>query len=168
MSAFAIRAYQEADIPHMTAIWNDVIADGMAFPWTDELSEEEASEFFATQTYTAVAVERDTQAVVGLYILHPNDIGRKAHIANASYAVAKEARGCGIGRLLVQDSLDHLVPCGFRGMQFNAVVASNTRAIALYESLGFMRIGTIPGGFLSSADGGTYEDMHIYFYDALA
>lgn len=164
MTETAIREYSENDIPAMTAIWNDVIADGRAFPWEEELTADEAPGFFAEQTRTAVAVEDGV--VMGLYILHPNDLGRKSHIANASYAVAKGARGCGIGRLLVQDSLDQLAPCGFRGMQFNAVVASNTRAISLYESLGFVRIGTIPGGFRNIGD--EYEDMHIFFHDVPA
>ena len=102
--------------------------------------------------------------VVGLYILHPNNIGRCAHTANTSYAVDSSCRGRGVGRALVQDSLDNLKPCGFRGLQFNAVVASNVSAIRLYESMGFDRIGVIPGGFLNGE--GAYEDMIIFHHPA--
>lgn len=102
--------------------------------------------------------------VVGLYILHPNNIGRCAHTANTSYAVDSSCRGRGVGRALVQDSLDNLEPCGFRGLQFNAVVASNVSAIRLYESMGFDRIGVIPGGFLNGE--GAYEDMIIFHHPA--
>lgn len=102
--------------------------------------------------------------VVGLYILHPNNIGRCAHTANTSYAVDSSCRRRGVGRALVQDSLDNLKPCGFRGLQFNAVVASNVSAIRLYESMGFDRIGVIPGGFLNGE--GVFEDMIIFHHPA--
>lgn len=73
------------------------------------------------------------------------------------------ARGLGLGRELVKDSLSQAARKGFRGLQFNAVVASNEAAIHLYEDLGFTRVGTIPGGFCSIL--GNFEDMHIYYKD---
>ncbi|MGN0038248.1 MAG: GNAT family N-acetyltransferase [Coriobacteriales bacterium] len=158
----AVRAYEDADLPAMARIWNKVVEDGRAFPQDETLSPQEAAAFFAAQTFTGVAVVEGR--VAGLYILHPNDIGRKGHIANASYAVDALIRGCGIGRALVAHSLAQLAPCGFRGLQFNAVVASNLGAIHLYESLGFMRIGTIPGGYRNINN--EFEDMHIYFHEA--
>lgn len=159
-----VRAYRLADVASMRAIWNEVVRAGNAFPQIDELaSDEEANEFFAAQTRCAVAVD-DDDAVVGLYILHPNNIGRCAHVANTSYAVDSAARGQGVGRALVQDSLDNLTSCGFRGLQFNAVVVSNVQAIRLYESMGFMRVGMIPGGFLNGE--GIYEDMIIFYHAA--
>lgn len=158
----AVRAYRQADLPAMARIWNEVVEAGRAFPQDETLGPQEAEEFFAAQSFTGVA-ELQGQ-VVGLYILHPNDIGRKGHIANASYAVDAGVRGCGIGRALVTHSLAQLAPCGFRGLQFNAVVASNLGAIHLYESLGFTRVGTIPGGYRNI--NGEYEDMHIFFHEA--
>ena len=164
MVGMRIRAYQRADVPQMRAIWNEVVRAGDAFPQFDELADDaEAEAFFESQTRTAVAVDDDGR-VLGLYILHPNNIGRCSHTANTSYAVDSAARGQGVGRALVQDSLDNLVPCGFRGLQFNAVVASNVRAIRLYESMGFDRIGVIPGGFLNGE--GVYEDMIIFYHAA--
>ena len=82
--------------PAAVAIWNQVVEDGVAFPQTEPLTLEEGTAFFAKQTLTAVAVDEDG-TVLGIYILHPNNIGRCGHIANASYAVARHARGRGVG-----------------------------------------------------------------------
>lgn len=100
--------------------------------------------------------------VVGLYILHPNNVGRCGHIANASYGVSRDCRGRGVGRALVEDSLAACGALGFRLLQFNAVVASNLGAIALYQSLGFQRVGTIPGGF--RLKDGRYEDIIVFYH----
>ena len=94
--------------------------------------------------------------------MHPNNVGRCGHIANASYGVRRDRRGKSIGRALVQDSLRACGELGFRLLQFNAVVANNLGAIALYESLGFVRLGTIPGGFLLKD--GRYEDIILFYH----
>ena len=99
-----------------------------------------------------------------MYILHPNNVGRCGHICNTSYAVRRDARGVGVGEALVRDSLAQGQAHGFKILQFNAVVASNLGAIHLYESLGFTRVGTIPGGYRNIS--GDYEDMHIFFHSA--
>ncbi len=161
-AGLAIRPFCDEDLVDMVEIWNEVVEAGNAFPQIETLaSKEEAAEFFRAQTLTAVA-DLDGK-IAGLYILHPNNVGRCSHIANASYAVASSARGLGLGRALVEDSLVQAGRKGFRGMQFNAVVASNDRAIRLYESIGFARIGTIPQGFLNGQ--GDYEDMHVFYKD---
>ena len=83
----------------MRAIWNEVVRAGDAFPQFDALADDaEAEAFFASQTRTAVAVDDDGR-VLGLYILHPNNIGRCSHTANTSYAVDSAARGQGVGRV---------------------------------------------------------------------
>ena len=143
-----VRAYEPADIPAMVEIWNEVVEDGIAFPQEDA-------------THCGVAI--DGGEVIGLYILHPNNIGRCGHIANASYAVGSAARGKGAGRLLVEDSLAQGRANGFRVMQFNAVVASNVGARHLYEKLGFVQLGTIPGGF--RMPDGSYADICPYYHE---
>ena len=100
-----IREYKDSDIQEMKRIWNRVVDDGVAFPQEDDLTEETGREFFAGQTYTAVAEDTDTGKVLGLYILHPNNVGRCGHICNASYAVDADARGLHIGEKLVSDCL---------------------------------------------------------------
>lgn len=156
-----MRAYEQRDVAGMVAAWNEVVRDGVAFPQLDELTLAEGTEFFAAQTYCGVAVERDE--VLGLYILHPNNVGRCGHIANTSYAVASSARGKGVGRALVEDSLVQAKAHGFRLLQFNAVVATNTVARHIYESLGFVQLGTIPGGFL--LPDGSYVDICPYYHE---
>ena len=146
----------------MAEIWNDIVEDGIAFPQTEKLTEDSAKEFFSSQTYCAVALSEDE--VVGLYILHPNNVGRCAHICNASYAVKKDKRGNHIGEALVKDCIQQGKKCGFRILQFNAVVKTNYSARHLYEKLGFVPLGTIPNGFLMK--NGEYEDI-IPHYIAL-
>lgn len=160
--SITVRGYTDADLPALREIWNQVVDDGVAFPQEDDLTDDTARDFFAQQSFTAVA-ERDGE-VVGLYILHPNNEGRCGHIANASYAVRRDIRGGGIGRALVTHCLEQGKQLGFRILQFNAVVASNLNAIALYRSLGFVQLGVIPGGF--RLPDGSYEDI-LPFYHTL-
>ena len=155
-----IRKYQETDLPEMTAIWNEVVEDGIAFPQEECLTEETGRKFFASQSYTGVA-ENDGK-IVGLYILHPNNVGRCGHISNASYAVSSAYRGQHIGEKLVLDCLKVAKELGFRVLQFNAVVESNTHARHLYKQLGFVQLGTIPGGFRMKD--GYYENICPYYH----
>ena len=131
-----IRKYESRDIADMVKIWNSVVEDGIAFPQEEYLNETSGAEFFSSQSYCGVA-ENENGDIMGLYILHPNNVGRCGHISNASYAVASGSRGLHIGEMLVLDSLKEAKRLGFKIMQFNAVVASNTHARHLYERLGF-------------------------------
>ena len=158
-----VRAYEEKDLSEMIKIWNDVVEEGIAFPQEELLNMQTGNEFFASQTYTAVAVDTDTGSVCGLYILHPNNIGRCGHICNASYAVAQESRGLHIGEKLVSDCLVQGKRLGFGVLQFNAVVATNVHARHLYERLGFVQLGTIPNGFRMKD--GHYEDICPYYHE---
>jgi L-amino acid N-acyltransferase YncA len=155
-----IRKYRNADLEAMVNIWNSVVEDGMAFPQTEPLNWEEAKTFFAAQSFSAVA-EADGE-ICGLYILHPNNVGRCGHIANASYAVKVSARGLGAGRKLVGHSLEQGRALGFKILQFNAVVCSNIRAIELYRDMGFVGLGTIPGGFFNKDR--RYEDIQLFYH----
>ena len=156
-----IRALEAQDLAAAVAIWNQVVDDGAAFPQMEPLTEESGRQFFAEQSFTGAAVGEDG-AVLGLYILHPNNVGRCGHICNASYAVHTNARGQHVGEALVRHCLQKGRELGFRILQFNAVVASNTPALRLYEKLGFTRLGTIPGGFLMKD--GHYEDIVLHYH----
>jgi ribosomal protein S18 acetylase RimI-like enzyme len=142
-------------------IWNSVVREGIAFPQVEELTIGEADDFFAAQSFTGVAVDDATGEVVGLYILHPNNVGRCGHICNTSYAVKEGVRGLHIGEQLVKHSLQTGARLGFRILQFNAVVASNVYALHLYERLGFTQLGRIPQGFLMKD--GHYEDIILHY-----
>ncbi len=111
------------------------------------MNEETGNLFFKGQTYCAVAEDLESRKIYGLYILHPNNVGRCGHICNASYAVSSDSRGLHIGEKLVRDCLTQAKRNGFTILQFNAVVATNIHARHLYEKLGFQQLGTIPGGF---------------------
>lgn len=154
-----IREYTQADLAQMIPIWNEIVEEGIAFPQEDCLDTKSGSAFFASQNYTGVA-DADGK-IVGLYILHPNNVGRCGHICNASYAVSSSVRGQHIGEKLVLDCLKKAKELGFRVLQFNAVVESNTHARHLYERLGFVQLGTIPGGFRMKD--GHYENICPYF-----
>ncbi len=157
----SVREYSSADAMAAMKIWNEVVEEGDAFPQIKGLNEDNADAFFAHQSYTGIAMDEKGN-VVGLYILHPNNVGRCGHIANASYAVASDARGNHIGEALVKDCLKQGKRLGFRILQFNAVVATNEAAIHLYEKLGFTKLGTIPGGFHAKDD--SYRDIHLYYH----
>lgn len=157
-----IREYQTEDVTAAITIWNQVVEDGVAFPQEENLTEETGDAFFEEQTYTGIAVNTDNNEIVGLYILHPNNVGRCGHICNASYAVKTTYRGQKIGEQLVRHCLHQARQMGFRILQFNAVVKENYAARKLYEKLGFVTIGTIPEGFQKKD--GTYSDIVLYYF----
>ena len=154
-----IREYNNADLPDMIKIWNEVVDEGIAFPQEDLLNAESGAAFFTSQSYCGVA--DDDGSIVGLYILHPNNIGRCGHICNASYAVSSACRGKHIGEKLVLDCLQNAKRLGFGILQFNAVVESNIHARHLYERLGFVQLGTIPNGFRMKD--GRFENICPYY-----
>ena len=156
-----IRKYVDRDLPEIIRIWNEVVEEGIAFPQEELLDSESGVHFFSAQSYTAVA-EEDGK-VYGLYILHPNNVGRCGHICNASYAVSSESRGKHIGEKLVLDCMEQAKNIGFKILQFNAVVESNIHARHLYERIGFRQLGTIPNGFRMKD--GSYANICPYFIE---
>ncbi len=157
-----MRKLEEKDINSAKDIWNKVVLDGVAFPQTEPLDFDSAKEFFESQSYTGVA-ENENGEIVGMYILHPNNIGRCGHICNASYAVKSDLRGQHIGEKLVTDCIKQAKEIGYKILQFNAVVKSNTTALHLYEKLGFVKLGVIPKGF--RLDNGEYEDIIPHYIE---
>ncbi|MDE7198678.1 MAG: GNAT family N-acetyltransferase [Lachnospiraceae bacterium] len=158
-----VRAYRKQDILAMIEIWNEVVEEGIAFPQEELLDEKTGAAFFEEQSYCGVAERKEDGKILGLYILHPNNVGRCGHICNASYAVASSNRGLHIGEKLVLDCIGQAGRIGFRVLQFNAVVASNIHARHLYERIGFTQLGTIPGGFRMKD--GRYEDICPYYIE---
>lgn len=156
-----IRQYKNSDLKAMLRIWNEIVEEGIAFPQMDLLDDASGACFFAEQSYTAVAVSEEGGRIDGLYILHPNNVGRCGHICNASFAVDSSLRGRHIGEKLVLDCLRQGKELGFKILQFNAVVKNNHHARRLYERLGFVQLGVIPEGFLMKD--GSYEDICPYY-----
>ena len=157
-----IKAYDKKYITEAAAIWNRVVEDGVAFPQLELLDAVSGDAFFTEQSFTGLAFDADSGELAGLYILHPNNIGRCGHICNASYAVNADMRGKGVGEALVTHCMEKAAGLGFRILQFNAVVANNHSALHLYEKLGFVRLGVIPGGFLMKD--GSYQDIIPHYH----
>ena len=114
-------------------------------------------------TYDQVDLLLVDDQIAGYYLIKANNEGRASHVANGTYAVNKAFRGQGLINDLVAKSIKAAKIHGFRGIQFNAVVAENEAAIHTYEKFGFEIMGTIPGGF--QVKDGRYVDMHIMYLD---
>ncbi len=154
---------EEKYLTDAVRIWNEVVEEGIAFPQEEFLNEETGRAFFESQSHCAVAVDRETDEGYGLYILHPNNVGRCGHICNASFAVRSDLRGLHIGEQLVLDCLAQAKELGFGILQFNAVVESNIHARHLYERLGFRELGPIPDGFRMKD--GHFETIIVYYHE---
>ena len=157
-----MREYNESDLRQMIAIWNEVVLEGNAFPQEELLDSETGKKFFSSQSYCGVADDQSGN-IVGLYILHPNNVGRCGHICNASYAVSSDCRGKHIGEMLVRDCLEKAKGIGFGILQFNAVVETNIHARHLYERIGFRQLGVIPKGFRMKD--GHFENICPYYIE---
>ena len=158
-----VRKYTKEDIPRMIEIWNEIVEEGIAFPQEELLTQKTGEEFFAEQSYCGVACDNSNKEILGLYILHPNNVGRCSHICNASYGVHNRYRGKHIGKFLVKDCIAVGKEMGFSVLQFNAVVKTNYSARHLYEKLGFIQLGTIKKGFRMKD--GSFEDVCPYYIE---
>lgn len=141
-----VRAFGEADTPAVVRIFASVVAAGETFAFAPETPPGEALELWRAAGARCYVAEADGE-VLGSYVLRANHPGLGAHVANASFMVDPDARGRGLGRLMGEHALAEAGAAGFRAMQFNLVVASNTGAIGLWRSLGFEVVGRLPGAF---------------------
>ena len=163
-----IRAATDLDRDAIWEIFRDVIADGDTYVFDPNTSREEALAYWFrsdTKTYVAEQLRHTSRAedrhVVGSYILKPNQPGLGAHVANASFVVAPNARGHGIGRAMGEHCLNEARRLGFRAMQFNFVVSTNESALHLWQKLGFKVVGTLSGAFRHAQKG--FVDVYIMF-----
>jgi L-amino acid N-acyltransferase YncA len=149
------------------AIWNifhEIIAGGDTYAFDPQMAREEALAYwFRADTHTYVAEEDG--GVVGTYILRPNQSGPGSHVANAAFMVARDAKGAGVGRRMAEHCLSEARRMGFRGMQFNFVISTNTRAIHLWNQLGFKIVGTLPGAFRHPEKG--FVDVYVMYRSLL-
>ncbi|MEU6059890.1 GNAT family N-acetyltransferase [Streptomyces sp. NPDC047097] len=155
---------REAEPGDWAAIWpffRKITAAGDTFTYPVDLDREVASGWWLLPepNRTVVAVEEGTGTVVGTAKMNRNQSGPGSHVASASYMVDPAYGGRGVGRALVEDSLDWARAAGYRGMQFNAVAATNTHAVRLYERLGFRIVGTVPEAFHHPREG--YVGLHV-------
>ena len=159
---YSIRPFREHDWDHL---WQEVIrpafSEGESYMFDPRITREEAYKIWIkTPQQIYVAVD-GSDTPIATYYIKPNQPALGAHICNCGYIVSLSARGKGIARSLCEHSQIQAKEMGFRGMQFNAVVSTNTVAVNLWLSLGFRKVGVISGGFHSSRFG--YVDTYVMF-----
>ncbi|MFD4413018.1 GNAT family N-acetyltransferase [Streptomyces sp. NPDC058466] len=157
-----IREANTADWPAIWPFFHRIVAAGETFTYPVDLGKEEAREWWMLPepARTVVAVDQ-AGTVLGTAKMNRNHLGNAAHIASASFMVDSAHEGRGVGRALCRHAVEWARAAGFRGMQFNAVVETNTRAVGLYRSLGFEVLGTLPEGFRHPGHG--YVGLHIMY-----
>jgi L-amino acid N-acyltransferase YncA len=167
-----IRVVAEADRDAIWNIFHEVIAAGETYPINPNISRNGALAYwFQSGAHAYVAEQhlrsggKQEKQIVGSYSVHPNQAGGGAHVANAAFIVAKEARGRGIGRALGEHCLNEARRLGFRAMQFNFVVSTNESAIRLWKQLGFKIVGTLPDAFRHPEKG--YVDVYVMYRSLL-
>lgn len=154
-----IQTATEADWPRIHPFFAAIVAAGETYAYPDGLSADGARALWFGQGRVVVAVEDDGETVLGSATMGPNRPGRGAHVATASFMVDPARSGRGTGRALGEHVVAWAGAAGFRAIQFNAVVETNTAAVALWRSLGFTVIGTVPGAFRHATRG--YVGLHV-------
>lgn len=155
-----IREAVSEDWPAIWPFFHEIVAAGETFTYPLHLGEEEARDWWllTPPNRTVVAVD-DAGTILGTGKVNSNHMGNGSHIASASYMVDPRHSGQGVGRALCEYSIEWARTAGFRAMQFNAVVETNTYAVRLYRSLGFEILGTLPEGFNHPVKG--FVGLHI-------
>ena len=154
-----IRKAEADDWPHIWPFFREIVAAGETYVYDPGIDEPAARALWmvAAPGHTVVLIENGR--ILGSAKVHPNQAGRGAHVANASFMVDPRAAGRGVGRTLGEYAIAWARSNGYRAMQFNAVVETNARAVALWRSLGFEIIGTVPEAFRHPVHG--YVGLHI-------
>ena len=180
-----IRSATEVDLDVIWNIFHEVVAAGDTYALDPNISREDALAYWfarGTHTYIAegdsvgdgVAVSGKPTAsptiirarqVLGTYILRPNQSGGGSHVANAGFMVSARARGQGFGRAMAEHCLHEARRLGFRAMQFNYVISTNTAAIRLWQDLGFEIVGTLRDAFHHPEKG--YVDVYVMYRSLL-
>jgi L-amino acid N-acyltransferase YncA len=159
-AALLVRRATDADWPAIWSIFRAVIATGDTYTYAPDMAEADALRTWMGAGLATYVAEGGGD-IVGTYVLKPNQAALGAHVANVGYMVRPGTFGRGIGTAMAEHSLGEARAAGYRAMQFNAVVSTNTRAVALWRRLGFQVIGTVPEGFRHRERG--YVDLLIMY-----
>lgn len=155
-----IRPARDDDRPAIWAVIQSVFGAGETYPLPRNIGEADGLAYWFTPGHE-VFVAVDEGRIVGTYYLRPNQKGGGAHVANCGYITAADLRGRGVARTMCGHSLARARERGFRAMQFNFVVSTNTRAVKLWQAMGFEIVGRLPGAFAHPAHG--YVDALVMF-----
>jgi ribosomal protein S18 acetylase RimI-like enzyme len=145
-----MRTVREAKVEDEDGIWRilePMVRAGETYPLPREMKREDALAFWMGAGHEVFVAEEDGE-LVGTYFLKANQKAGGSHVANCGYVTAAAAQGRGIARMMCQHSLERAKARGFRGMQFNFVVSTNTNAVGLWQSCGFQIVGRLPEVFL--------------------
>ena len=159
--ALTIRPAVAADDDALWAMLEPVFRAGETYTIPRDVSRADALAYW--RGGHEVFLAEDGATPLGSYYVGPNQRGGGAHVCNCGFVTAKAAQGRGVARAMLAHALDTARDAGYRAMQFNFVVATNTRAIAIWEGLGFETVGRLPGAFCRP-DGG-YVDALVMFKD---
>lgn len=156
-----IRSATDDDWPQVWPFFQAIVEEGETYAYPDGLTSDEARGlWFEPEPGHTVVLEEDGQ-ILGSAKMGPNRPGRGDHIGTASFMVSPDARGRGVGRRLAEYVVAWHRGHGYRGIQFNAVVETNIPAVALWQTLGFEIIGTVPEAFRHPTEG--YVGLHVMF-----
>jgi GNAT superfamily N-acetyltransferase len=158
-----IRPAREDDWPEIYPFFAAIVADGRTYAYPEGLSSDEARALWMEQPSGRTVVAVDGEHVLGSAKMGPNRPGRGAHVATASFMVDPAAQGRGVGRALGEHVVAWAREAGYRAIQFNAVVETNTGAVGLWQSLGFRILTTVPGAFDHPEHG--YVGLHVMFLE---
>jgi L-amino acid N-acyltransferase YncA len=149
-----IRTADRRDIPEIAEFFRLIVADGESYAYPEPLSDDDVERLWLEPppAHAVVAVD-DDGVIVGTAKMGPNRPGRGSHVGTASFMVDPRAGARGVGRAMAEWVIDWHERNGFVAIQFNAVVETNQRAVALWQSLGFTIVGTVPGAFRSRTHG---------------
>ncbi|MCO5086202.1 MAG: GNAT family N-acetyltransferase [Methylobacteriaceae bacterium] len=159
-----VRAAGPDDAGAIWRILEPTIRAGETYPLPRDLSERDALAYWFNPDH-AVFVAEDSGRIVGTYYLRANTTGAGAHVANCGYMTAVDCFGRGVARAMCAHSLDEARRRGFRAMQFNLVISTNTRAVRLWQAMGFAIVGRLPGAFAHPVHG--YVDALVLFQTLL-
>ncbi|WP_445151389.1 GNAT family N-acetyltransferase [Baekduia sp. Peel2402] len=161
LDAMEIRDATAADWPSIWPFFDEIVQAGETYAYDPAMDGDAARALWLDgNARTTVATTTDgTSRILGSAAMGANRPGRGAHIATASFMVDKSARGQGVGRALATDVIAWATAAGFHAIQFNAVVETNHAAVALWRSLGFEVVGTVPGAFDHPTHG--YVGLHV-------
>jgi GNAT superfamily N-acetyltransferase len=154
-----IREATEADWPAVFSIFDAIVRAGRTYAYPAGLSSDEARALWMEPPPGRAVVAVDGERVLGTAKMGPNRPGRGAHVATASFMVDPAAQGRGVGRALGEHVVAWAREAGYRAIQFNAVVETNTGAVRLWQSLGFRILTTVPGAFDHPEHG--YVGLHV-------
>ena len=156
-----IRPARAEDWPSLWPIFDAIVQQGDSYAYPSDLTSEQAEALWLEPPPGATVVALADGQIVGTAKMGPNRPGRGSHIATASFMVDPAARRLGVGRTLGHHVIDWATEQGYHGIQFNAVVETNTSAVALWQDLGFEIIGTVPGAFEHATHG--YVGLHVMY-----